>query len=316
MKMKVISVSVALLLLSSFSCFAQSSEPIQPPQTAKELIKVGYGQLDALNFEGAMTTANKVLEMDPKSGSAAVIHLVAVLNSKGPYYNSSADCERVIELAPSKEWVEAAYISRGNYRLLVRELDKAIDDSNHAIAINPTSLRAYQLRSYAYMEKGDFAKTRADYVKSLSIDPSDASPFVVRGFWLKGGGHFREALADFQTAIEWKPDYAEAFVDRGVVLGLIGNLNECIADLNRGRALKPDVFSDVAKNGVGRSPFWDLNPFVTRNPKNPRGYEMRAVFRLLQGKTGEANKDFQKAVELGPELKSEIEVLKRTFAQP
>jgi hypothetical protein len=38
--------------------------------------------------------------------------------------------------------------------------------------------------------------------------------------------------------------------------------------------------------------------------------------KLLQGKTGEANQDFQKAVELGPELKSEIEVLKRTFAQP
>ena len=316
--MKVISVKVGLLLLlvfSSFSCFAQSSEPAQPPQTAKELLKAGYDQLDAGDLEGALATANRILEMDPNSGSAAVLHFVA-FDNKYPNGNPTADCNRVIELAPSKDWVEAAYITRGNYRLIVRQLDQAIEDFDHAIAMDPMSLHAYQLRSYTYMEKGDFVNTRADYQKSLGIDPSSPSPFVVRGFWLKAGGHFREALTDVQTAIEWKPDYAEAFVDRGVIFGLTGNLNDCIADFNQARALKPAVFSDERKNGVGSSPFWDLNPFVTKNPANPRGYEMRAVFRLLQGKTGEANQDFQKAVELGPELKSEIEVLKRTFAQP
>ena len=127
--MKVISVNVGLLLLlilSSLLCFAQSSEPIQPPQAAKELLKGGWDQLDAGDLEGALATANRILEMDPKSGSAAVLHFVA-FDNKYPQGNPTADCNRVIELAPRKDWVEAAYITRGNYRLLVRQLDLGID---------------------------------------------------------------------------------------------------------------------------------------------------------------------------------------------
>ena len=126
--MKVISVNVGLLLLlilSSLSCFAQSSDPIQPPQRAKELLKSGWDQLDAGDLEGALATANRILEMDPKSGSAAVLHFVA-FDNKYPQGNPTADCNRVIELAPRKDWVEAAYITRGNYRLLVRQLDLGI----------------------------------------------------------------------------------------------------------------------------------------------------------------------------------------------
>ena len=89
-------------------------------------MKGGWDQLDAGDLEGALATANRILEMDPKSGSAAVLHFVA-FDNKYPQGNPTADCNRVIELAPRKDWVEAAYITRGNYRLLVRQLDLGID---------------------------------------------------------------------------------------------------------------------------------------------------------------------------------------------
>jgi len=49
-----------------------------------------------------------------------------------------------------------------------------------------------------------------------------------------------------------------------------------------------------------------LNQFITRNPSDARGYEMRAIFRLLQGKESEAASDFKKSIKLEPALGPEI----------
>jgi tetratricopeptide (TPR) repeat protein len=309
---------LVLLTVSTLTCFAQSDELVSTtatPQTVAELLKVGWAQLDASNLEGALVTANKVLAMDPKSGNGAILHFL-VLNRKDPHGDPTVDCNRIIELAPSAEWVQTAYIARGDYRLLVGDYDAAIDDFSHSLAIDPNGFHAYEFRSFAYLLKGDLINTRSDYEKSLSVDPASASPFVVRAYWQRDRGSFSAALADYDNAIQWKPDYAEAFIGRGVVLGLMGNIEECLKSFKRGLALNPDAASDKIQNGIGRSMSWDMNSFVKFHPSNARGYEMRGLFRLAQHKDAEATQDFEKSLQLEPALKAEIDIVRKTFAQP
>jgi hypothetical protein len=58
-----------------------------------------------------------------------------------------------------------------------------------------------------------------------------------------------------------------------------------------------------------------LNQFISKNPNDARGYEMRGIFRLLQRKETEAAKDFKKSLEIEPTLKPEIDKITEELSQ-
>jgi len=300
-----------ILLTAASVSFAQDAKP-KSTSGWSELLKKAWSEFDANDFDAALSTVNQVIALKPESGNAAILHFL-ILNRKEPERDHSADATRIIELAPSKAWIEQAYLYRANTRLLQEDYVRALYDCNGALATNSSSAHGYKMRSFAYLMKGDYETSRRDYERSLQLDPSLPSPFVVRAYWLVRRGMFPQALADYEGAIVWKPDYAEAYVDRGVVLGLLGQIDAALESLKKGRDLKMDAVLEKAYNGVGSSPFWDLDTFVIAYPKNARAYEMRGIFRLLQQNKAAAEEDFNKSIQLDPGLRLEIEKAARVF---
>ncbi len=290
-----------LVFLISLTSFAQAP---QSTPTARSLTKSAAEHMNAGRLDEALADVNKAIELDANYLAAFVTRLF-IWNKKDVHKDTSDDCTRIIELDPNGKWTEFAYLMRATYRFQRQDVDGAIGDVTHAIALNPVG-SSFSLRSYGYLIKGDVVKARNDYDKSLQLDQNSVSPFVRRGSFLFQPRTLSSALADFDSAIEWKNDYAEAWSYRGTTLGLMGNVTEAIESLVKAGSLDRGAISDENR-GSFRSPFLHLNTLVNGYPSYARAYGVRAIFRMLQGKDNEADGDFRKAVELEPLLKFEVE---------
>jgi tetratricopeptide (TPR) repeat protein len=55
---------------------------------------------------------------------------------------------------------------------MAKDMLRAVDAFNHAIALNPRSARSYLGRGWAYYQMNEEAHANADFQKALQLDPS------------------------------------------------------------------------------------------------------------------------------------------------
>jgi tetratricopeptide (TPR) repeat protein len=65
-----------------------------------------------------------------------------------------------------------AYVNRGNAYTYKSLFDRAIQDFNRAIELDPNDALAYFSRGQAKLNKGDRVGGNADIAKARSIDPN------------------------------------------------------------------------------------------------------------------------------------------------
>jgi tetratricopeptide (TPR) repeat protein len=181
-----------------------------------------------------------------------------------------------------------------------------------ALSLNPKYAEAYNGRAVIRANADDLEGSLADYEKALELKPDLALSYLGRGLIHFQRGNLDRALTDLDRALELAPNIAKAYLERGTVRGLKGDTEGALADIRKGLSLEPSAASESIRENVP-SPFSRINRFVADHPKNARAYQLRAVFRLLQGKKSEAERDFQKSLELDPKLKSEVEKFAAAF---
>jgi hypothetical protein len=95
-----------------------------------------------------------------------------------------------------------AHFNRGNAYAHRYELDRAIDDYNAAIILEPAFTLAYKNRGDTYAEKGDVDAAINDYTKALSLAPDDFDAYIGRGNLYMKKGRTDLAVKDYQKACE------------------------------------------------------------------------------------------------------------------
>ena len=78
------------------------------------------------------------------------------------------------------------------------------------------------------------------YDQAIAADPSRAEPYYKRANALKDTGRLEAALADYNRAIERKPDYAYAFCNRAFVQQSLGSLNDALQSYDQAIAIDPN----------------------------------------------------------------------------
>ena len=108
------------------------------------------------------------------------------------------------EAKPNKAALDPAtiYYYRGNAYYNQKEYDRAIEDYNQALKLNPKLVAAFNNRGIAYAQKGEYDRAIADFNQALLLNPKDAYAFNDRGnaYELKGDKvkaieSYRQALA-------------------------------------------------------------------------------------------------------------------------
>ncbi len=134
----------------------------------------------------------------------------------------------VLEKEPGR--VPLAYAYRGVAFERVGRFDKAIEDYERAIALNPSYYPAYNNMGALLGKMSLFARAIEYFNKAIDLSPDYTDAYYNRGITYVAIEQFGRALEDFNKAILLNPDDATAYVERGDLHLRMGNRDLALAD--------------------------------------------------------------------------------------
>lgn len=270
MKIKPAVLAAALVLCLLSAVAALAADP-----AVQELRVTGAKQLKAQQYDDAIATFTRLIELDP-AGPTAYFHRGLAYKYKSDLTPAIADFTAAIGLSPQ---YFLALRERGHAYFLAQEFDLAIADLTAAIELEPAYVPAYIVRASIYADRNQFDLALADQDKIVALAPTAESYLnraILRHFTsertdLSLGAladldqairldpknltayHFRahiknllkkypQAIDDYTTILAMKPANVTALVNRGNAYGLLGRYAEAIADAQKAIRLHPQNF--------------------------------------------------------------------------
>ncbi len=133
----------------------------------------------------------------------------------------------VIEKEPE---ISRAYNNRGLVYSDMGQFDRAIEDFDRSISLNPTLDIAYNNRGVLFGRMGQFDKAIGDIEKALALNPSFFLAFNNLGINYAKKGSFDKALEQFNKAIMLNQDHGMAYFNRGLLYMKTGNNKLAVSD--------------------------------------------------------------------------------------
>jgi lipoprotein NlpI len=207
----------------------------------------------------------------------------------------------------SQEDLANAFINRGNAYDTKGDHDRAIQDYDQAIGVNPKDGDAFMNRGSAYGNKGDRDRAIQDFDQAILLNPNDARAFGSRGIAYGNKGEYDRAIQDFDQAIRLNPNDAVALFNRGVAYDNKGEYDRAIQNFDRAIQLNPNSAEALFNRGVAYNykgnfdrAIQNYDQFIHLNPNDTAGLFNRGVAQFCLGQFGLAQKDLAGAVQLQP----------------
>jgi tetratricopeptide (TPR) repeat protein len=204
-----------------------------------------------------------------------VTRLVTTLLRRSRSEGSSS--EGGIRLAQPVENRGITYDNKGNY-------DRAIQNLDEAIRLNPNNAKAFADRGADYNKKGDYDRAIQDLNQAIRLNPSNDNAFYNRARAYDNKGDYNRAIQDLDDAIRLNPNNADAFADRGTDYNNKGDYDRAIQDLNQAIRLDPsnaDFFNNrgMVYNNKGNydRAIQDLDEAIRLNPRHSLAINNRAI---------------------------------------
>ncbi|MGH6834133.1 MAG: tetratricopeptide repeat protein [Methylocella sp.] len=132
-----------------------------------------------------------------------------------------------------------AYAYRGDAYATKANHDRAIQDCNEAIRLDPKYAYAYTVRGASYANKANYDHAIQDYNEAIRLDPNYAHAYTVRGIAYANKANYDRAIQDYNEAIRLDPKYALAYTRRGDAYYNKHAYAESRADYDQALALDP-----------------------------------------------------------------------------
>jgi protein O-mannosyl-transferase len=169
-----------------------------------------------------------------------IIYGVLTIKYIPVWKNSETLWTYVIEKYPHQ--LAVAHVNRGEYWYKNNQMDKALEDFNEAIKINPDSPMAFQNRGLIYLMQSNLSKALQDYNRYLEfmhpydsdetiLNPRIANALGNRGFIYYRMGQYEKALTDLNLAIKLNPSNPTNYFNRASVYQKIGRIAEANSDV-------------------------------------------------------------------------------------
>jgi tetratricopeptide (TPR) repeat protein len=133
------------------------------------------------------------------------------------------------ELATKFPGDERAQFILGNSYFGQQNYEKAIEQYQKAIAINPSFSGAYNSLGYAYRPLEKYAEAEAAFKKYIELIPSDPNPYDSYAELLMKTGRFDESIAQYKKALEVDPHFSNSFIGIATDLMLQGKHDDAAA---------------------------------------------------------------------------------------
>jgi lipoprotein NlpI len=189
------------------------------------------------------------------------------------------------------------------------QLDRAIEDFDWAIRLNPNYAEAFNYRGANYARKGQLDRAIGDFDKAIRLNPNYAQAFNNRGTAYRRKGQLDRAIEDLDQAIRLNPNYAQAFYNRGTAYNRKGQPDRAIEDFHQAIRLNPNdalAFLDRGNEYRAQGDFdraiADYSEVIRLNPEYTFVLLNRGVAYYYVGSLPKALADLNQASELNPKL--------------
>ncbi|MBS1511799.1 MAG: tetratricopeptide repeat protein [Bacteroidetes bacterium] len=116
-------------------------------------------------------------------------------------------------------------------------IDKAIEQYNNVLAINPGHVDAYVEIGNSYFKNKEYDKAISYYEHAIRLDAASNNAYQGMSASKSQQGKYEEAVAFASTAIQLKADIPDYYFNRGVAWIGLGKFENAIADFDRNLAL-------------------------------------------------------------------------------
>jgi tetratricopeptide (TPR) repeat protein len=99
--------------------------------------------------------------------------------------------------------------------------------------------RAFFNRGRAFSDKGAFDRAIEDFDQAIRLDPQYPDALNNRGVAYSGKGQYERAVEDFDKAVQLDPNYAIAIYNRGLAAQNLGRADEAAKYFARARQVGP-----------------------------------------------------------------------------
>jgi tetratricopeptide (TPR) repeat protein len=224
-------------------------------------------------------------------------HWVRCLNEQEAFTadQSIEGCTAVIQAArdvPAN--MAIAFNSRGNSHAAKDQPDRAIEDYDQAIRLNPNYAAPHHNRGGVYLDRAQYDRAIQDFDQALRLKPNEAVLLSGRCYAKASAGALAAALADCNEALRRMPGHAEFLDSRGFTYLKMRQLPQALADYDAAFKVDPgrrppcsDAASCAARWAMCRAATPTSPPPSRSMPRLPGGWRAAASFRERSPSTSE-----------------------------
>jgi tetratricopeptide (TPR) repeat protein len=180
---------------------------------------------------------------DAREAARLLAHYIEAEPMSQDFVVAASRLLKKIEAVPSfsPALLARIYSNRGIAYRELNEPEKALEDFNRAIALDPDDARAYGNRGITQRALKQYEQALSDLNRALSLDDTMDWVHVARGEVYRHIGEYQRALEDFNRALAIDPDYAAAYAGRGRVYYRLKQYDQAARDLEHGLAIDPEM---------------------------------------------------------------------------
>ena len=178
-------------------------------------------------FEIAVAEFEQTIKYDPRAEDFNSIGVA--LDQQHRESDAVAYYERAIEADKNYAW---SYNNRGSAHLEQEpsDLDRAIEDFNEAIRIDPDFSEALSNRGDAFFRQTKYDLAVLDYHRAIELKARLAQPYNGLGMVSADQGNYDQAIKYFDLAIEADEKFTPAWLNRGITYLNANDIVHAISD--------------------------------------------------------------------------------------
>jgi protein O-mannosyl-transferase len=219
------------------------------------------------------------------------------------WQNSETLWTDVIEKYPN---TPLPYNNLGHYLRRQNQPERALENYNKAISLEPGKAQPYNNRGKIYFDRGEIDKALADYNKCIELEPNHVNALANRGAAFGMKQEWEAALKDLNKALELEPFHSNALSNRAFVWFQMQEYEKSIEDFSKYLTVEPND-ADVI-NTIGLCWFRlknynkaleEFNHSIRLDASKGAYFLNRSLVLNATGDKANALKDAERAMQLG-----------------